>query len=151
LRFDALREEMRPDGARLIREKLALLELRKNARLPDRRLTKSDHLEGRDSRNERALRAPKGRRHLRRTAPPIAPPNVAGKSPTSSQLMFERIAMLDGGVDRVLKSEIGGLMFAISRDAGGWAAFPLHNNLLDLLCFGFLAPLVMKFTTKWCK
>jgi hypothetical protein len=65
-------------------------------------------------------RAPKCRRHLRRTALPIASANLGGNSP----LTFERIAMLDDGVDRVLESEIGGMMFAISRDAGGWAAFP---------------------------
>jgi hypothetical protein len=46
-------------------------------------------------------------------------------------LIFERIAMLDDGVDRVLKFKIGGMMFAISRGAGGRAAFP--GNKFELL------------------
>jgi hypothetical protein len=56
--------------------------------------------------------------------------------------------ILDDGVDRVLKSEIGGLIFAISEDAAAGPPSRLHNRLLDLLRLWFLAPLVMKFTAK---
>jgi hypothetical protein len=88
---------------------------------------------------------------MRHTALPIAPLSVDGDSLASIPLIFEMIVNPGNGVDRVLKSEIGGLIFAISEDAAAGRPSRLHNYVSDLLELCFWTPFVMKFTTKWPK
>jgi hypothetical protein len=96
-------------------------------------------------------RPSKGRRHLRNTALPIASLSVGGDSLALSTLIFERIVDLEDGVDGVLKSGSGGLIFAISEDAAAGRPSRLHNDVLNLLKLYFSTPFVMKPATKWCK
>jgi hypothetical protein len=87
-------------------------------------------------------RPPKGRRHLRHTALPMAFLCVDGCSRLTGSLRFEKIVMLDDGVDRVSKTKTGRMVFAISQDAAAGRPSRMADNVLDLLGLSFLTPLL---------